>query len=58
MKTYADYKAETRDRAIQWQYEFAERTISWGELAEETAEWERLGRRYGLLTEFRENGIC
>lgn len=58
MKTYADYKAEVRERAIQWQYEFAERTISWGELAEETAEFERLGRRYGLLTEFRENGIC
>lgn len=58
MKTYADYKAEVRDRAIQWQMDFAERTISWGELAEETAEFERLGRRYGLLTEFRENGIC
>ena len=57
MKTYAEKKAEIRDKAIQWQYDFADRVISWGELAEETAEFERLGRRYGLLTEFRENGI-
>ena len=55
---YAEKKAEVRDRAIQWQCEFADRVISWGELAEEQAEFERLGRRYGLLTEFRENGIC
>lgn len=58
MKTYAERKAEVRERAIQWQIDFADRVISWGELAEETAEFERLGRRYGLLTEFRENGIC
>lgn len=58
MKTYAEKKAEVRERAIEWQYEFADRTMSWGEFAEETAEFERLGRRYGLLTEFRENGIC
>ena len=58
MKTYADYKAEVRERAIEWQRDFADRVMSWGEVAEETAELERLGRRYGLLTEFRENGIC
>lgn len=58
MKTYAERKAEARERAIEWQCEFADRVMSWGEVAEETAEFERLGRRYGLLTEFRENGIC
>ena len=58
MKTYADYKAETRERAIEWQNNFANRVMTWSEVAEEQAEFERLGRRYGLLTEFRENGIC
>ena len=58
MKTYANYKAEVRERAIEWQNTLADRVMSWGEVAEEQAEFERLGRRYGLLTEFRENGIC
>lgn len=40
MKTYAEKKAEVRDRAIEWQYEFADRVMTWGEVAEETAEFE------------------
>ena len=58
MKTYAERKAEVRDEAIQWQADFGDRVMTWGEVAEETGRFERLGRRYGLLTEFRENGIC
>lgn len=32
--------------------------LSWGELADRQQYFLRLGRRYGLLQEFRENGIC
>ena len=58
MKTYAERKAEVREEAIQWQADFGDRVMTWGEVVEETGRFERLGRRYGLLTEFRENGIC
>ena len=30
---------------------------SWGEIAQEKAKLERLAKRYGLIKEFRENGI-
>lgn len=58
MKTYQQRKAEIRDEAIQWQAEFSEHNYSWGELAVWGAYFEKMGRRYGLLTEFREHGIC
>ena len=32
--------------------------LSWGDVNEIQAEAERIARRYGLLTEARENGIC
>jgi hypothetical protein len=32
--------------------------MSWGELAYWQEYFEKLGKRYGLLTEFRENCIC
>lgn len=32
--------------------------LSWGDVAEIQGEVERIARRYGLLTEARENGIC
>jgi hypothetical protein len=32
--------------------------MSWGELADWQEHFEKLGRRYGLLQEFRENSIC
>lgn len=57
-KTYQQRKAEARDEAINWQAEFPDHNYSWGELAEWGAYFEEMGRRYGLLTEFRENGIC
>lgn len=56
--SYQEKKQEIRNRAIEWQHNFSDRVMSWGEVAAETAEFERLGRRYGLLREFRENGIC
>lgn len=61
MKTSKDYyalrKADVRDEAIQWQADFCNHNYSYGELAYWGDHFERLGKRYGLLREFRENGI-
>lgn len=56
--TYQQKKEQAREQAIDWQYETAEQNLSYGELAEAGEYFEKLGRRYGLLQEFRENGIC
>ena len=57
-KSYQELKSEAREQAIDWQIETAEQNLSYGELAEAAEHFEKLGRRYGLLQEFRENGIC
>ena len=55
---YCDRKARARNKAIEWQIDFENHNYSWEELAEWGSHFEKLGKRYGLLTEFRENGIC
>lgn len=57
MTNYQTRKAAARDAAIMAQQEAAEQSPSWGEIAEATAYFERLARRFGLLREFRENGL-
>ncbi len=56
--TGANTKEEARQEAIQWQAEFADKSLSLGELAEWQAYFTELGNRFGLLDEFHENGIC
>lgn len=57
-KTYTDRKEDVREKAIDFQDLFSMGvSISWGELAEFGDFFETQGRRYGLLVEFRENGI-
>lgn len=56
-KTYGQRKEAARQEAIDWQLECAERNISYGELADAGNRFEKLGRRYGLIQEFRENAI-
>ena len=56
--TYASNKAVARQEAIDWQNDFDNHNYSYGELAEFAIHFEKLGKRYGLLKEFRENGIC
>ena len=62
MKTRKNYyalrKADVREQAIDWQLDFANHNYSYGELAYFQDYFEKLGRRYGLLREFRENAIC
>lgn len=55
---YQKRKAEVRQEAVDWQLDFGNHNYSWGELAYNGDYFERLGKRYGLLREFRENGIC
>lgn len=57
-KTYAERKEMARNDAINWQSDLAINVYSWGELAFWADHFSRLGKRYGLLREFRENGIC
>ena len=54
---YTEHKEKARNEAIEWQHDFANHDYYWSELAEFSAHFEKLGRRYGLLREFKENGI-
>lgn len=51
-------KEVLRAFAIDWQSNFERENYSWGELAEWQGFFEEYGRKYGLLREFKENGIC
>lgn len=55
--TYQQGKERARDCAIEWQLDFENHNYSYGELAEFGEYFRRLGKRYGLLREFHENGI-
>ena len=55
---YVRMKRRARNTAICWQEKFRDSSMSWGELAEAQDYFEKLGKRYGLLAEFRENGLC
>lgn len=57
MKTYKQRKNEARDRAVEWQLNFSENTYYWSDLVYWQEYFTKLGKRHGLLTEFRENGI-
>ncbi len=57
MTKYEEGKARARESAIEWQYNFCLTDHSWDELADAQYYFERLARRFGLVREFRENGI-
>jgi hypothetical protein len=59
-KTYAERKESIRNTAIDFQTADSEVSggLTYSEYAEVSGWFERNGRKYGLLTEFRENAIC
>ena len=57
MNYYQRSKETIRQAAIDWQNNFESYLYSWEEIAEWQSKFKKLGKRYGLLTEFRENGI-
>ena len=59
LHTYAEMKDAARALAIDWQGYFTEcGGVSYMELFAWQQLFNDLGRRYGLLREFHENGIC
>lgn len=57
MTQYQCRKEAARQAAINWQANFAEHNYSYDELVVFQEHFTQLGRRFGLLSEFRENGI-
>lgn len=58
MSDYQRGKERARREAMDWSEDAGMRPMSYAELATAQERFERLGRRYGLLREFRENAIC
>lgn len=55
--TYQEKKADVREKAINFQQMFSEYDFSYSEIIEYQDYFQKQGKRYGLLKEFRENGI-
>lgn len=59
--SYFEKKNKARDLAIYWQANFScdRKPVrkSWGYYIKWTRIFERIGKKYGLLREFKENGI-
>lgn len=55
--TYQEKKADVREKAINFQQMFSECDFSYSEIIEYQNYFLKQGKRYGLLKEFRENGI-
>lgn len=57
MNKYQQAKERARQKVIDWQLTFSDNVYYWGDLAYFSAYFEKLGKRYGLIKEFKENGI-
>ena len=60
-KNYSERKNNLRDKAIEYQNSYSACTggsLSMEELFRLQSFFETQGKKYGLITEFRENGIC
>lgn len=57
MDKYRRAKESARNKAIEWQNDFYNQNYSYGELVYWKDYFERLARKYGLVEEFKENGI-
>ena len=55
--SYRIRKAQIRQEALDWQLDYCNHDYSYGELAFFQSYFEKLGKRYGLIKEFRENAI-
>lgn len=57
MTNYQKQKERARQTAINWQLDFSNHNYYYSELCYYAEYFEKIGKRYGLLKEFRENGI-
>ena len=58
LSKYQIEKQRAREKAIEWQMACSEKCFYASEYSQMTSYFEKLGKRYGLLKEFKENGIC
>lgn len=54
---YEIKQQQARDKAVEYQLWASEQNLSYGELYEFAEYFRKLAKRYGLIKEFRENGI-
>lgn len=57
MNKYQKAKESARNKAVEWQSGFCDHSYSYSELAYWQDYFSDLAKRYGLMKEFRENGI-
>lgn len=57
-RTYQEAKEAARLFAIDTQNIISENNLSYGEIADIQYTLHQLGKRFGLVREFKENGIC
>ena len=57
MTKYQLAKNKIRDLAADWQSDFGNNNYSWSELLQWQEFFSTKAKRYGLVNEFRENGI-
>ena len=57
MNKYQEQKEKAREIAIEWQQNDSDFPYSWEGYAMVCDYFYKLGKRFGLLKEFRENGI-
>lgn len=54
---YTRGKAKTREYVMQLQADLSENSTSYAELAEIQTKLKKLGTQYGMIREFKENGL-
>lgn len=57
MNEYQKKKEKLREEAIECQLDFSNHNYSYSELADFSAYFSEKAKRYGLVREFKENGI-
>ena len=56
-KTYAARKSYARELAMNISDAVSKVSLTWSEIADISQNLERIGKRYGLIKEFKENGL-
>ena len=55
--TYKEKKEKARQFAMNWQNNFYKMTYDWQAVIQWNERWQKIGRKYGLVKEFKENGV-
>ena len=57
MNRYQRGKQKAREKAIEWQIDYELCSYAWEDIARFGSYFSRLTKRYGLIREFKQNGI-